>query len=186
MNYTNHILKTLKLFIRKIRLGRNLVLNSPIYKYGIAQPAYIRCGDNGKMTLGCIYTETNVHLGSWGGIITIGEGCSFNRNVIIISRKQISIGNKTIIGPNVCIYDHDHEFGPNGVISDKYKDGTVSIGNNVWIGAGSIILRGSIIGDNCVIGAGCVITGEIPANSLVISENRNLQIERLDKRHDKS
>jgi len=46
------------------------------------------------------------------------------------------------------------------------------IGDNVWIGAGCIILRGTVIGDNCVIGAGSVIKGKIESNTL-ITQRRN-------------
>lgn len=44
----------------------------------------------------------------------------------------------------------------------------VTIGDNVFIGAGAIVLPGSNIGNNCIIGAGCVVKGMIPDNSVVI------------------
>ncbi len=163
-----------------------MILDDPIIKYDIMFNAYLKCGNNGKMKLGRISAEANVHLVSWGGMLTIGKGCSFNRNTIVAARKQIKIGNGTLVGPNVCIYDHDHAFGPDGVIKDRMNYGAVTIGNNVWIGAGTIILRGATIGDNCVIGAGCVISGSIPPYSLVTSESRNIKIRSLQKQQKES
>ena len=84
-----------------------------------------------------------------------------------------------ILGPNVCIYDHDHAFDRKSVIAREYKCSEVMIESNVWIGAGVIVLRGSVIGDGCIIGAGCVVSGEIPARSLVTAANRELSIEPL-------
>ncbi len=46
--------------------------------------------------------------------------------------------------------------------------GGVHIGNNVFIGTGSIVLPGTIIGDDCIIGAGSIVRGSIPSDSLVI------------------
>ena len=58
-----------------------------------------------------------------------------------------------------------------------YKASPVSIGNNVWVGANSVILRGVEIGDNCVVAAGTVVTkGSYPANTL-IREKRELIVE---------
>ena len=118
------------------------------------------------------------------GIINIGNNFFANHNLMCVCHKKIDIGNNVSIGPNVCIYDHDHDFNQNGKINDKYKTGKIIIGNNVWIGAGCIILRDTIIGDNCVIGAGTIVKGNIPNNSLVTS-NRNMKITKLEKRKSK-
>lgn len=94
-----------------------------------------------------------------------------------IAHKNIFIGDNTSIGPNVCIYDHDHKFGEQGK-KQGFNSSEVIIEENVWIGAGTIILRGTHIGKNCVIGAGCVIKGEVPENSLV-TQNREVKIVKL-------
>ena len=107
-----------------------------------------------------------------GGKITIGNKCFINRGVMIISHDNISIGNNVAIGPNVCIYDHDHDYDVNGLIPNKYKNGSVSIGNNVWIGAGSIILRNTIIGDNSIIGAGTIVKGNVKPKSIALNKRK--------------
>jgi len=96
---------------------------------------------------------------------------------MIISQRNISIGNHVTIGPNVVIYDHDHDYlsGAGTICS------AVAIGDNVWIGAGAIILRGSSIGRNCVIGAGSLVKSKIPDNILVYNTFETKQVELIDK-----
>ena len=114
--------------------------------------------------------------------ISIGDNTSLNHGCIFTAHEKISIGNNVQFGPNVLIYDHDHDFEKkDGLKNLNYKTSEVIIGNNVWIGANTIILRGSIIGDNCVIGAGAVIKGEFPDNTVIIQKRdtsiRNINME---------
>ena len=62
-----------------------------------------------------------------------------------------------------------------------YKTAPVEIGNNVWIGANTIILRGTKIGDNCVIGAGSIVKGNVLSNSVFLQKKENMvkEIERI-------
>ena len=98
-------------------------------------------------------------------IIEIGENCFFNNGCIVICRKNIKIGNNCSFGPNVMIFDHDHDMN-----SDDYRKNfickEIRIGSNVWIGANTIILKGTSIGDNCVIAAGSIVMGQIEDNSI--------------------
>lgn len=104
----------------------------------------------------------------------IGDNTSLNHGCIFTAHKKILIGKDVQFGPNVQIYDHDHDFRvENGLKDQKYRTSDVLIGNNVWVGANVVILRGTKIGDNCVIGAGAIIQGEFPNNTL-ISSNRDL------------
>lgn len=106
------------------------------------------------------------------GNLIIGNNVSFNVNNMIVSHESIEIGNDVQFSPNVQVYDHDHNFRTKGgTKSGKYKSSFVKIGNNVWVGANSIIMRGAIIGDNCVIAAGTVVrAGEYPNGSLIYNE----------------
>lgn len=162
-------IKIIKLYLKTLN-NRNIELLDSVYKYSVSSDTAIRIGAHGTVSMGYISTETNVHLTVWGGKLRIGNHCSFNRNDIIVCRDSISIGDGTIFGPNVCIYDHDHLFGADGKVDGEYNCSPISIGSNVWIGAGVIILRGSTIGDNCVVGAGSIISGFIPPNSLVTNQ----------------
>lgn len=132
----------------------------------------------GHISLGKgVLTYHNVHFSAVGGNLVIGDRVSFNRNCIVICRDSIKIGERCIFGPNVCIYDHDHKYGVDG-IENGYKTSKIVIGSGCWIGANVIILRGSSIGDGCVIGAGTIVKGNIPEKSIVTNE-RGLKIQRI-------
>lgn len=118
------------------------------------------------------------------GKLNIGEYTGIGSGSLIVCRGKISIGNHCAIAPNVTIYDHNHNFGVNG-IEPGYQIRAVSIGDHVWIGTGTIILAGTTIGDHCVIGAGTVVHGNIPPHSLVTG-SRELVIRRLEDNYGKS
>lgn len=110
-----------------------------------------------------------------GGQLTLGSMVGVNRNSMIICHDRVIIGDNTIMGPGVCIYDHDHLFdSAEGVRRNEYISSPVTIGRNCWIGAGVIILRGTSIGDNCLIGAGCVVKGEYPKGSIIIQRREEV------------
>lgn len=109
-----------------------------------------------------------------GGRMTIGSNVKINYNCIFICRKQIEIGEGSEFGPNVLIYDHDHDYNI-GLKQEKYKESPVFVGKNCWIGANTVILRGTHIGDNCVVGAGCVLNGTFPDGSVIV-QKRNTEI----------
>ena len=108
-----------------------------------------------------------------GAELKIGNNVSVNYGCMIVSHENITIGNDVQFSPNVMVYDHDHDYSADGgVKSMKYKCAPISIGNNVWIGANSVILRGSSIGDGVVIGAGSVVKGSVPAETIYIQKGR--------------
>lgn len=112
--------------------------------------------------------------------VEIGENTFINHNTLIVSHEKILIGKDVQIGPNVLIYDHDHDFrAEDGVKSMKYVTSPVEIGDNVWIGANTIILRGTKLGNNCVIAANSVIKGEIKDNMIVYQKREIIQKEIL-------
>ncbi len=116
------------------------------------------------------------------GYIKIEKNVAFNDGCGIYSMNSIRIGEGTMFGPNVLVYDHDHDYkSKNGISDRKFKIGKVEIGKNVWIGANTIILKDTIIGDNCVIGAGSVIKGEVPKNSLVVQKRKTEYIKIKEK-----
>lgn len=105
-----------------------------------------------------------------GAVLTIGENVGMSQ-AALICHKSIIIGNNVKIGGGVCIYDTDfHSLDP--VIRRSSEDlknraeKPVVIGNDVFIGAKSIILKGVTIGENSVIGAGSVVTKSVPANQI--------------------
>jgi acetyltransferase-like isoleucine patch superfamily enzyme len=112
-----------------------------------------------------------VILHTWeGGFIEIGDHTGASA-VVISSRSGVRIGKYVNIGGNVRIFDHDFHVldaelrrGPLGC--DDCATRPVVIGDDVFIGAQSIILKGVTIGDRAVIGAGSVVTRDIPADCI--------------------
>lgn len=101
------------------------------------------------------------------GVVKMGDNCFMNDGCSINCRKKIEIGNNVILGPNVMMFDHDHDYKNN---MDEFKCEEIKIGNNVWIGANCIILKGISIGDNAIIAAGTVINKNVKDNKLVYQE----------------
>ena len=104
----------------------------------------------------------------YGYNIEVGENFYANVNLVILDGARVSIGDNVFIAPNVGIYTAGHPLD-----AEQRNEGLeyaypVTIGNNVWIGAGVNILPGVTIGDNVVIGAGSVVTKDIPANVLAV------------------
>ena len=137
--------------------------------------ATLRVTNNGSIEMGNVLLNDNTFLCSSGGKIFIEDKVSINRNSVIVCKDCIKIGEGTSIGPNVCIYDHDHKIDKSGFYKNEFKTAPIEIGKNVWIAANCTILKGTIIGDNSIIGAGCVVSGNIPKNTLVKS-NRDLEL----------
>ena len=106
--------------------------------------------------------RSGAELSATGGVIEIGDRCFINRNSMVVARERIQIGHDTTVGPNTCIYDHDHNAEGTGYITKP-----VTIGNHVWIGAGCIILKGVTIGDYAVIGAGTLVTHDVAPHTAV-------------------
>ncbi len=108
------------------------------------------------------------------GALKIGSHVYLNDGVMISCLGHVEIGDYTLIGPQVNIFDNNHLFGPQGV-SRECKPGRVTVGRNCWIAANVILLDGTCIGDNCVIGAGCVIKGNVPDGTIVTVHQQQSQ-----------
>ena len=125
-----------------------------------------------------IGNRTRVHSNSKlkvrrGATLILGDNVAINYNCILHCRKHISIGAGTSLGPNVCIFDQDHDFRA-GADELHFQDAPVEIGKNCWLGANVVILKGTTLGDNCIVGAGCIVKGNIPANSVVTQKRETV------------
>ncbi len=120
------------------RIGNNLWMNRNVR---IECPEYLECGDN-----------VVINMWTW-----------------INARGGVKIGNDVLIGPRVIIHSANHRFKnrdkPIRLQGHDFKK--VTIGNDVWIGAGAIILPGVTIGDGAIVGAGAVVTKDVEPYAIV-------------------
>ncbi|MHA2857839.1 sugar O-acetyltransferase [Paenibacillus sp. HGF5] len=105
---------------------------------------------------------------TYGYNTTLGNNCFINLNCKLMDSGFITIGDNVFIAPNVCIITENHAMDVEQRLAGLEYTAPVKIGDNVWIGAGAIILPGVTIGANSVIGAGSVVTKDIPPNTLAV------------------
>ena len=101
----------------------------------------------------------------FGFNIRIGSGFVGNYNLTILDEAEVCIGNNVFIGPNTGIYTVEHAFDAAQRSEGIMKARPVTIGNDVWICANTIILPGVTIGDGAVVGAGSVVRHDIPPHT---------------------
>lgn len=114
----------------------------------------------------------------YGCNIYLGDNCEINMNCIFLDGSRIEIGNNALIAPGVQIYTAFHPTHAADRFGEPKEDGSfafcrtrtapVTIGDNVWIGGGAVIMPGVTIGDNVVIGAGSVVTRDIPSDTIAV------------------
>ena len=106
--------------------------------------------------------------------IVIGNDCSIGEYCHITAINHVTIGNGLLTGRFVYIGDNAHgglsveEADIHPVDRKLTSKGEVVIGNNVWLGDRVSVFSGVKIGDNVIIGAGSIVTHDIPSNSLAV------------------
>ncbi len=121
--------------------------------------------------LGKMGKETVVTPPFWcdyGYNISVGDYFYSNHNLIITDGAKVTFGDNVFIAPNCCFTTAEHSIDPEQRKAGIEIAKPITIGNNVWIGAGSTILAGTVIGDNTVIGAGSVVKKSIPSNVVAV------------------
>ena len=104
----------------------------------------------------------------YGYNITLGSGVFLNFKCVILDVVEVTIGDKTQIGPGVQILTADHPRDPEQRARMLEFGRPVRIGSNVWIGGGAVILPGVTVGDDAIIGAGAVVTRDVPAGATAV------------------
>jgi len=100
----------------------------------------------------------------YGFNIEVGRNFFANYNCTILDVAKVKIGNDCQFAPNVSIYTAGHPVHPETRKSGYEFGMPVTIGDNCWLGGGTIVCPGVTIGDNVVIGAGSVVTKDVPSN----------------------
>lgn len=108
-----------------------------------------------------LYVDYGTHL-------TIGARCFANFGLVALDVARITIGDDVQIGPNVQLLTPTHPIEA-GLRRDKWEGAQpITLGDNVWLGGGVIVLAGVTIGDHTVVGAGSVVTRDLPANVVAV------------------
>lgn len=104
----------------------------------------------------------------YGTNITIGARCFANFGLVALDVARITIGDDVQIGPNVQLLTPTHPVEPEPRRQKWEAAQPITIGDNVWIGGGAIVLPGVTIGANTVVGAGAVVTKDLPADVVAV------------------
>lgn len=116
---------------------------------------------------GC-YIEPPLHANFGGRHVHFGNWVYANYNLTLVDDTHIFVGDETMFGPNVVIATAGHPILPQLRQKGLQYNMPVRIGRNCWLGAGVIVVPGVTIGDNVVIGAGSVVTKDIPSNVVAV------------------
>ena len=135
------------------------------HKTEFLNPSLFTLSDNAKLIINGhfkIFTGCKVEV-SPNAVLELGSG-SMNNNCQIACFNKISIGHEVAIGEGVRFWDTDGHL----ILREGYEMGNpIQIGNNVWIGIYSTILKGVNIGDGAIVAAGSVVTKDVPPKALV-------------------
>lgn len=104
----------------------------------------------------------------YGCHIEVGDNFFANFNCVFLDCNYIKMGNNVFLGPAVQVYAATHPLVAAERIKGPELAFPITVGDNVWIGGGSILCPGISIGDNSTIGAGSVVTKDIPAGVLAV------------------
>jgi len=137
----------MRLIYKNISLGKGVAINCVKFGENCKIGAYCRLFGNPK--------------------ISIGD--NFYANAFCHILGDVEIGNDVIIGPRVTIWSRDHGLKRNQLIRlQPHTTSEIIIGDDVWIGAGVIILKGVTINNGAVIGAGSVVTKDVPEYAIAV------------------
>lgn len=128
-----------------------------------------------------VFLEDNINLRNYcnilvgnDAILNISSNVFMNNYCSINCLENIEIGENTLFGEGVKIYDHNHQYSSEKIEHQEFNTAPIKIGKNCWLGSNVIILKGVTIGDNVILGAGCVVHKDIPSNSIVINKQEKI------------
>lgn len=143
-------------------VGKNLKCKQwPIFR--VPPQGNMSLGDNIVVGYGITFILENT------GTVTIGHRVILTHNVLISAAESITIGDSTMVGENVSVRDADHGTKADiEIYKQKQASTPVLIGRDVWLGAGTVVLKGAHIRDGVVIGANSVVTSSTTTDSYCI------------------
>ena len=98
----------------------------------------------------------------YGSHVHLGTGFYANVGCVLVDDAQIHVGDRVMFGPNVTLSTAGHPVAPELRVGGRQFSLPITIGDDVWLGAGVVVLPGVTIGDGTVVGAGSVVTRSLP------------------------
>lgn len=129
------------------------------------------------------YIEPPFHANWASHHVHFGKGVYANFNLTLVDDTHIYVGDYTMFGPNVTVATAGHPILPELRQQGYQYNAPVHIGKNCWLGSGVIVLPGVTIGDNVVVGAGSIVTKDLPDN--VVAVGNPCKVLREVNEHDK-
>ncbi len=150
-----------------VRLGKNVYLDRGVYLHAL--PGGISIGDNTFLMHHTMLHVFNFRQLPHAGI-TIGKNCFLGEYNVVRGQGGVTIGNDVYTGPMVQIVAVNHVYrDPDRPIREQGITAKgIVIEDDVWLGAGAVVLDGVTIGRGSVIGAGAVVASDIPPYSLAV------------------
>lgn len=116
------------------------------------------------------YVEPPFHANFGGHHVHFGDNVYANFNLTLVDDTHIYVGDHTMIGPNVTLATAGHPINPELRAQNYQYNMPIHIGRNCWLGAGVIVLPGITIGNDVVIGAGSVVTKDLPDGVVAVGD----------------
>lgn len=129
------------------------------------------------------YIEPPFHANFGGKHVHFGSHIYANFNFTTVDDTHIYVGDYTMFGPNVVLATAGHPINAELRKKGYQYNAPIHIGKNCWLGSGVLVLPGITIGDNVIIGAGSVVTKDIPSN--VVAVGNPCKVLREVSEHDK-
>ncbi len=130
---------------------------------------------NSKLDIDDLSARKNLNIFISNGTLLFGSGCFVNNNCSFNCMDSIYIGDNTIFGEGVKVYDHDHFIDDKYHVSkNKFVTSPIHVGANCWIGSNTIILKGVSIVDNVTVGANSIVNKPITAAGVYVNKDGRL------------
>jgi len=150
------------IYAKKVSFGKNVIVN---WNFKIRGKGKLIVGDN--TNLGSYNGPVHFYFYNKDAIITIGKNSRLN-GIMCHCAKSITIGENFLCGDSIIMDTDFHTFSnPNHILYKATLSKAVSIGNDVWLGGQSTVLKGCNIGDKSVVGFRAVVTQDVPSNTIV-------------------
>jgi acetyltransferase-like isoleucine patch superfamily enzyme len=150
-----------------VRLGRNVYLDRGVYLHAL--PGGIAVGDHTF-----VMHHTMLHVFNFRDLpqagISIGKNCFIGEFNVVRGQGGVRIGDDVYTGPMVQMVavNHVYDDPARPIRQQGITARGIVVEDDVWIGAGAVLLDGATVGRGSVIGAGAVVAGDIPAYSVAV------------------